>query len=252
MLFQDRSRAESFGDVAEAYDRARPSYPPELFDDLLADGAAHGARRRLRHRNRGRAAGGPRVRRARRRGRRADGHRSRGRRASTVEVGAFEDWDDRGRRVRPARAAARRGTGSTRGVGAPKAADVLQPGGRIGCFWNFGEPPAEFREVMRPVYRRLAPELEDRSVVLGSMTEPLRSGGARGRQIRAFRRRRAAPLSLEQDLHHRRMGRGHRYAQRPPRAAGPAARGAARRGRRGARLARRLIRDGLPNDAGHG
>ena len=39
MLFEDRSRAESFGDIAEAYDRARPSYPPALFDDLLADGA---------------------------------------------------------------------------------------------------------------------------------------------------------------------------------------------------------------------
>src|SRR5215475_3487386 len=32
----NRTRAESFGAVADAYDRARPSYPPALIDDLLA------------------------------------------------------------------------------------------------------------------------------------------------------------------------------------------------------------------------
>jgi hypothetical protein len=32
MLFDERSRAESFGAVAELYDRARPSYPPALVD----------------------------------------------------------------------------------------------------------------------------------------------------------------------------------------------------------------------------
>ncbi len=37
-LFEDRSRAESFGSVADLYDRARPSYPPALIDALLADG----------------------------------------------------------------------------------------------------------------------------------------------------------------------------------------------------------------------
>jgi predicted TPR repeat methyltransferase len=39
MLFEDRSRAESFGAVARLYDRARPSYPLALIDFLLADGA---------------------------------------------------------------------------------------------------------------------------------------------------------------------------------------------------------------------
>jgi predicted RNA methylase len=41
MLFDDRTRAESFGAVAELYDRARPSYPPELIDTLLEDAPRH-------------------------------------------------------------------------------------------------------------------------------------------------------------------------------------------------------------------
>ena len=39
MLHANRLRAESFGAVAELYDRARPSYPPELVAALLASGA---------------------------------------------------------------------------------------------------------------------------------------------------------------------------------------------------------------------
>ena len=35
-LYADRSRAESFGSVAEQYDRYRPSYPAALIDDLVA------------------------------------------------------------------------------------------------------------------------------------------------------------------------------------------------------------------------
>jgi tRNA1(Val) A37 N6-methylase TrmN6 len=34
--YADRSRAESFGRVAEEYDRYRPSYPAALIDDLVA------------------------------------------------------------------------------------------------------------------------------------------------------------------------------------------------------------------------
>ena len=32
MLFEERDRAESFGAVAEQYDRARPTHPRELID----------------------------------------------------------------------------------------------------------------------------------------------------------------------------------------------------------------------------
>ena len=34
----NRTRAQSFGSDARAYDRVRPGYPPELIDDLVADG----------------------------------------------------------------------------------------------------------------------------------------------------------------------------------------------------------------------
>jgi hypothetical protein len=37
-IHTNRLRAESFGSAAVAYDRARPSYPPALIDDLVAGG----------------------------------------------------------------------------------------------------------------------------------------------------------------------------------------------------------------------
>ncbi len=77
-----------------------------------------------------------------------------------VEVAAFERWADRGRRfdlvvsgqawhwIDPV-------------SGAAKAAAVLCEGGRIGVFWNFGDPPPEVRERLAPIYARLEPELEN-------------------------------------------------------------------------------------------
>ncbi len=38
MTHDDRQRAETFGDQAEQYDRARPSYPGALVDLLVEDG----------------------------------------------------------------------------------------------------------------------------------------------------------------------------------------------------------------------
>lgn len=37
-MHEDRHRAGSFGEDAEQYDRARPSYQAELVDDLFAPG----------------------------------------------------------------------------------------------------------------------------------------------------------------------------------------------------------------------
>ena len=45
---------------------------------------------------------------------------------------------------------------------------MLSDRGRIACFWNLGDPPADVRERLAPVYDRLAPELENYSVVLGN------------------------------------------------------------------------------------
>jgi SAM-dependent methyltransferase len=166
MLFEDRSRAESFGAVARLYDRARPSYPPELVDRLLSDGA-----RRVLDVGCGTgiaasllAARGCQVIGVEIDARMAELARAKG---LEVEVASFEQWDDRGRRFELV----------TSGqawhwiepqAGAAKAAGVLCSGGRIGCFWNLGDPPAHIRERLAPVYERLAPELENYSVVLGN------------------------------------------------------------------------------------
>ncbi len=98
MLHQDRHRAESFGADAEQYDRARPSYPPSLVDDLLGDrggcavvdvGCGTGITSRLF------AARGCRV-----LGVEADPRMAAVARRSGVEVeeGKFESWQDGGRR----------------------------------------------------------------------------------------------------------------------------------------------------------
>jgi SAM-dependent methyltransferase len=166
VLHEDRSRAESFGSVAELYDRVRPSYPPALLDHLLAGsvvgvldvGCGTGIAAAMF------AARGATVLGVEIDERMAARARAKG---VAVEVAPFERWDDAGRRfdlvvsgqawhwVEPQ-------------AGAAKAARVLRPGGRIGLFWNLGGPPDEVRERLAPVYDRLEPGLENHSVVLGN------------------------------------------------------------------------------------
>lgn len=156
-LHRDRSRASSFGDDAELYDRARPSYPSAMVDDLLAAhpqrvldvGCGTGIAAQL-FVDRGCDVLGvePDERMAavaRRRG-------------ITVELSAFEEWDDGGRRfdllvsgqawhwVEPV-------------AGARKAAKVLVPGGRFGLFWNRDSPAPELRGPLDEVYQRHVPGL---------------------------------------------------------------------------------------------
>jgi SAM-dependent methyltransferase len=165
-VHDDRSRAESFGAIAALYDRARPSYPPALIDALLED-----APRRILDVGCGTgiaaaqlAARGAAVLGVEVDGRMAVLARGRG---VEVEVAAFERWDPAGREfdlvtcaqawhwLEPAAAAAR-------------AAEVLVRGGRLGAFWNLGDPPAHVRARLAPIYGRLAPTLENYSVMLGS------------------------------------------------------------------------------------
>ena len=163
-LFEDRSRAESFGSVADLYDRARPSYPPALIDALLADGGrtvldvgcGTGIAAAL-FAARGCAVTGVEV-----DARMAEIARRKG---LEVEVSTFERWDDRGRRFDVV-ASGQAWHWIEPRVGAARAADLLRPGGRIGAFWNFGDPPPELRERLAPIYDRLAPELVNYSVVL--------------------------------------------------------------------------------------
>jgi SAM-dependent methyltransferase len=156
-VHEQRDRAESFGAVADDYDRYRPGYPEALIDDL----AALGPRAVLDIGcGTGKAAGllvargldvlgvelDPKM---------AGVARSHG---IDVEVDSFEQWDDRGRTfdlvtcaqawhwVDPA-------------VGGPKLARLLSPGGRAALFWNFAEPDPATKAVVDEVYQRLAPGL---------------------------------------------------------------------------------------------
>jgi SAM-dependent methyltransferase len=154
----ERDRAESFGSVAEQYDRYRPAFPDALLDDLaaLADttevldvgsGTGKVARGLTR---RGVPALGveidPRM---------AEVARREGVR---VEIARFEDWDDAGRRfdlvtcgdawhwIEPKR-------------GAAKVAQVLRPGGVFVRFWNTQLLEAPAMAALDVVYARLAPEV---------------------------------------------------------------------------------------------
>lgn len=166
MLFEDRSRAESFGAIAERYDRARPSYPPALVEALLADGAQSvldagcgtGIASTLF------AAHGCTVLGVEVDERMAELARAKG---LDVEVARFEDWGPRGRRFDLV-ASAQAWHWIDPRVGAAKAAAALRPGGLLGVFWNFGDPPPPVREPLARIYARLEPGIERYSVLLGS------------------------------------------------------------------------------------
>lgn len=152
-----RDRAESFGQVAAAYDRFRPSYPPALVDDLLAAnprrlldvGCGTGKASRL-FADRGVDVLGvefdPAMAEV------ARGH------GLQVEVGRFEEWDAAGRRFDLV-ISAQAWHWLDPEVSAPKVAGLLAPGGELAVFWNFAELVAPEREIVLSVYRELAPEL---------------------------------------------------------------------------------------------
>jgi SAM-dependent methyltransferase len=169
VLFQDRTRAESFGADAERYDRARPTYPAEMVDEVLAGfdtgavttvvdvGCGTGIAGRL-FTDRGCQVLG--VEPDERMAARARVH------GLTVEVAAFETWQPVGRTfdllisgqawhwVHPE-------------TGALRAAEVLRPGGRIALFWNIGRPSDEVADAFEAVYRRRTEGLDEYSVLLG-------------------------------------------------------------------------------------
>src|SRR5262245_56540965 len=176
MVFEDRVRAGSFGDDAEQYDRARPGYPSELFDDLLADGGRAvvdvGCGTGIVARSllaRGCSVVGvepdPRMAEVARRS------------GVVVEIATFEDWDDPGR-VFDVLTAGQSWHWVHPSRGAAKAAAVLRTGGRFGVFWNALHHAADVVAGFDDIYSRLAPELLENSVVLGT-TEVSRELDAR-------------------------------------------------------------------------
>ena len=170
VLHENRQRAEIFGDDAEQYDRSRPSYPESLIDNLLRglDGSPQ-----LRVLDVG-CGTGIAARQFAQRGCVVLGVEADERMAAVasghgleVEISRFESWDDRGRRF-DLLTAGQSWHWVDPTEGARRAADVLEPGGRVALFWNLGSPPDQVQRAFDEVYERLAPSTDKDSVLLGS------------------------------------------------------------------------------------
>jgi SAM-dependent methyltransferase len=162
-----RERRLVFGEVAELYDRHRPTYPPALVDDLiglarldgsqavLEVGAGTGKASRL-FTDRGIPvlAIEPSAEMAVVAGRNGGGNA-----AVEIEQSDFEAWDPRGRRF-PLVFSAQAWHWVTPEVGLAKARDVLLPHGVLAPFWNrVAWDKADVRAALMDVYARVAPDL---------------------------------------------------------------------------------------------
>jgi SAM-dependent methyltransferase len=149
-----RQVAEGFGADAGRYDRARPTYPADLVDrivaaspgrDVLDVGCGTGISARLFQAAGCRVLGvdpDPRMAELARQG------------GTEAEVAKFEDWDPAGRTF-DAVIAAQAWHWVDPVAGAAKAAAVLRPGGRLAVFWNVFGPPQDLREAFGEVFRRV-------------------------------------------------------------------------------------------------
>ncbi len=153
----DRARAQSFGAVAEAYERHRPAFHDALLDEL----AALGARSVLDiGTGTGKVARGLLARGMTVLGVELDPRMAKVARelGVTVEVARFEDWDDAGRRfdlvtcgdswhwLEPVRSA-------------EQIARVLVPGGTFVWSWNVQMLDDHVLAALDPVYEQHAPEV---------------------------------------------------------------------------------------------
>ncbi len=162
-----RERRLVFGEVAELYDRYRPSYPPALLDDLIALAGLDGTQPVLEV---GAGTGKATVLFAQRgipvvaiepnANMAAIAQRNLSRFADvTIEEADFEAWLPRGRRF-PLLASGQAWHWVTPAVGYAKAHDVLADGGVLAAFWNrVAWEKADIREALLEVYARVGSEL---------------------------------------------------------------------------------------------
>lgn len=152
-----RQAAESFGSDPERYDRARPRYPDVLIERIVA--AAPG--RRVLDVGAGtgivarqfQAAGCTVL------GIEPDARMAEFAQRSgvDVEVSTFEAWEAAGRRF-DAVVSGESWHWVDPVAGAAKAAEALEPGGRLAVFWITGQPSEGLDEAFAEVYRRALPE----------------------------------------------------------------------------------------------
>jgi SAM-dependent methyltransferase len=167
---QYREVAESFGTDAERYDRARPSYPRELVERIVAEspgpdvldvGSGTGIVARLFQ------LAGCQVLGVDPDARMADLAREHG---LEVEVAKFEDWEPAGRQFDVV-VAGQAWHWVDPVAGAAKAVQALRPGGRLAVFWNAFQFPADMSEAFAAAYRRGLPD------------SPMSRGGMPGPEI---------------------------------------------------------------------
>jgi SAM-dependent methyltransferase len=156
-LHLQRQVAEGFGTDAGRYDRARPTYPADLVDriiaaspgrDVLDVGCGTGISARLFQAAGCRVLGvdpDPRMAGLARQG------------GTEAEVATFEEWDPAGRTF-DAVIAAQAWHWVDPVAGAAKAAAVLRPGGRMAVFWNAFDPPGDLRAAFGEVFGRVLPD----------------------------------------------------------------------------------------------
>jgi SAM-dependent methyltransferase len=157
-LHGDRDRAESFGSVAEVYDRLRPAYPGVLIDDL----AAFGPTRALDV-----GCGTGKVARAlMQRGVPVVGVEPDEAMAAVarrhgvpIEVARFEAWEAAGRTF-DLLTAGHAWHWVDPMAGLAKAATILAPGGTVALFWNYHALDASTLAAFEGVYATYAPELD--------------------------------------------------------------------------------------------
>lgn len=169
-----RAQRLVFGEVAELYDRHRPTYPDRLIDDLLTlarvergqpvleVGAGTGKATRLF------AARGIPVVAVEPSAEMAAVARRNCRTFAGVEIeqSDFEHWDPAGRRF-PLLACAQAWHWVHPAVGYAKARQALLPGGILAAFWNrVAWARCELRESLAVAYQRSAPELAPDSHIL--------------------------------------------------------------------------------------
>lgn len=166
-VYEQRDRAESFGSIADDYDRYRPTYPDSLIvdiaargEDVLDVGCGTGKASRLML-ERGLHVLGVEIDPAM--AAVARGH------GLEVEVGSFETWDAAGRRFDVV-TSAQAWHWVDPVAGAAKAFEVLRPGGSIALFWNVTTFAADLDARIHEIYRAFSPPSHEQQ-----------HGGVRGR-----------------------------------------------------------------------